>query len=76
MSENKKFDKFEYNNHYSRENYDRITILRKKSSRVTKKDIDQIANSRGMKTSEFVNMCIDEKLKRLGYDISWKIFLA
>lgn len=68
MSDNKPFNKFEYNNEYAKENYDRITILRKKSSKVTKKDIDNIAKSRNMKTSEFINMCIDEKLKRLGYD--------
>ena len=68
MSDNKPFNKFEYNNEYAKENYDRITILRKKSSKVTKRDIDNIAKSRNMKTSEFINMCIDEKLKRLGYD--------
>ena len=68
MLDNKPFNKFEYNNEYAKENYDRITILRKKSSKVTKKDIDNIAKSRNMKTSEFINMCIDEKLKRLGYD--------
>lgn len=68
MTDNKPFNKFEYNNEYAKENYDRITILRKKSSKVTKRDIDNIAKSRNMKTSEFINMCIDEKLKRLGYD--------
>lgn len=68
MSE-KQFNRFEYNNEYAKENYDRITILRKKNSKVTKKDIDEIAKSKKMKTSEFVNMCIDEKLKRLGYEV-------
>lgn len=69
MSSEKSFNKFEYNNEYAKEKYDRITILRKKNSKITKSDIDSIAKKRNMKTSEFVNMCIDEKLKRLGYDI-------
>ena len=64
-----KFNKFDYNNEFAKDRYDRITILRKKNSKVTKKHIDSIAKSRNMKTSEFINMCIDEKLKRLGYDI-------
>jgi hypothetical protein len=64
-----KFNKFNYNNEFAKDRYDRITILRKKNSKVTKKDIDSIAKSRNMKTSEFINMCIDEKLKRLGYDV-------
>lgn len=69
MQVDKPFNKFDYNNEYAKENYDRITILRKKSSKVTKKQIDAIAKSKKMKTSEFINMCIDEKLKRLGYDV-------
>lgn len=69
MSKVKQFNKFEYNNEYAKGKYDRITILRKKNSKVTKGQIDSIAKSRKMKTSEFINMCIDEKLKRLGYDI-------
>lgn len=69
MPSEKPFNKFEYNNEYAKEKYDRITILRKKNSKITKSEIDSIAKKRNMKTSEFVNMCIDEKLKRLGYDI-------
>lgn len=64
-----KFNKFEYNNEYAKEKYDRITVLRKKDAKITKKEIDNIAKSKGMKTSEFVNMCIDEKLKRIGYEV-------
>ena len=64
-----KFNKITYNNEYAKEKYDRITILRKKNSKVTKEQIDEIAKSRKMKTSEFINVCIDEKLKRLGYEV-------
>lgn len=64
-----KFDKIKYNNEYAKDKYDRITILRKKKSKIGKKQIDEIAKSRKMKTSEFINVCIDEKLKRLGYEV-------
>lgn len=55
---------YTYINNYQKENYDRITILRKSGE---KERLTQIAKEKGYKTlTEFINMCIDEKLKRLG----------
>lgn len=57
---------YRYINDYQKEKYDRITILRKAGD---KEIIDQIAKEKGMKTSAFINLCIDEKLKRMKVDI-------
>lgn len=57
---------YKYINEYQKEKYDRITILRKSGD---KEIIDRIAKDKGMKTSAFINQCIDEKLKRMKIDI-------
>lgn len=64
----KQIGRFDYLNEYQKKNYDRITILRKKGD---KEKLKQIAKEKyNIKSvSEFVNMCIDEKLKRMKIDI-------
>lgn len=55
-----KKDAYDYINRYQKENYDRITILRKSGE---KERLTQIAKSNGYKTlTEFINACIDEKI--------------
>lgn len=58
---------FKYINDYQREKYDRIVILRKKGD---KDKIKAYADSKGLKVTEFINQCIDEKLKRAGIDLN------
>ena len=53
---------YDYINQYQKEKYDRITILRKAGD---KKKIEAIAKEKGMSITQFINMCIDEKLKRM-----------
>lgn len=54
---------YDYINRYQKENYDRITILRKSGD---KEKLTQIAKERGFDSlSKFINCCIDEKLKRI-----------
>ena len=65
-TDEKKKAAFEYVNKYQRENYDRITILRKAGE---KKKIDAIAKEKGMSTTQFINSCIDEKLKRMKVEL-------
>lgn len=55
-----------YTNKYQKETYDRITILRKKGQ---KAKIKEIADSKNMSMAEFINQCIDEKLKRMKIDL-------
>lgn len=58
-----KFDQFSYANNYQKEHYDRITILRKSGE---KQKLTDIAKEKGYKSvTQFVNACIDEKLKRM-----------
>lgn len=65
-TEEKKRAAFGYVNDYQKKNYDRITILRKSGE---KAKIDAIAKDRGLSTSQFINMCIDEKLKRMKLEL-------
>lgn len=62
MSDGKKAA-YEYINNYQKKNYDRITILRKSGE---KERLTKIAKDKGYRTvTEFINACIDEKLKRM-----------
>lgn len=61
-TDEKKKAAYKYVNNYQKEKYDRITILRKAGE---KKQIDALAKERGMSTTQFINSCIDEKLKRM-----------
>lgn len=55
---------YDYINNYQKEKYDRITILRKSGE---KERLTQIAKDNGYRTvTEFINTCIDEKLKQIG----------
>lgn len=57
---------YDYINQYQKEKYDRITIIRKTGEKAKLADI---AKGKGYRTlTEFINACIDEKLKRYGYD--------
>lgn len=54
---------YDYINKYQKEKYDRITILRKSGE---KDQLTVIAKEKGYRTvTEFINACIDEKLKRM-----------
>lgn len=54
---------FDYVNQYQRDNYDRITFVRRKGE---KDKLTAIAKSKGFHSlSEFINAAIEEKLKRL-----------
>lgn len=54
---------FEYINQYQKENYDRITILRKSGE---KERLTTIAKEKGYRNlTEFINACIDEKINRM-----------
>lgn len=58
---------FDYINQYQKEKYDRITILRKAGE---KERLTNIAKEKGFRSvTEFINQCIDEKLKRMKIDI-------
>ena len=58
---------FDYINQYQKENYDRITILRKNGD---KEKLNQIAKEKGYRSvTEFINACIDEKLNRMKIQI-------
>lgn len=54
---------YDYINKYQKEKYDRITILRKSGE---KEKLTQIAKNNGYRTvTEFINACIDEKIKQM-----------
>ena len=56
-----KKEAYDYINRYQKEKYDRITILRKSGE---KQRLTEIAKENGYRTvTEFINACIDEKLK-------------
>lgn len=62
-----KQEAYKYINEYQKEKYDRITIIRPAGE---KKKIDEVAKEKGFRsTTEFVNSCIDEKLKRMKIDL-------
>ena len=55
---------YKYINQYQKQKYDRITILRRSGE---KKELEKIALEKGYKSlGNFINSCIDEKLKRYG----------
>lgn len=63
-TDEKKKAAYDYVNQYQKEKYDRITILRKSGE---KERLTAIAKEKGYKSvTEFINACIDEKLKRMG----------
>ena len=57
---------FAYNNQYQKKKYERVTVLMPKEKGQALK---AYCESKGIKTSAFVNQCIDEKLKRLKVDL-------
>ena len=62
MDEKKKAA-YDYINDYQKKNYDRITILRKSGE---KEKLTNIAKEKGYNSlTDFINSCIDEKLKRM-----------
>ena len=65
-TEEKKKAAYSYVNEYAKSKYDRITILRNVGD---KKKIDAIAKERGLSTTQFINQCIDEKLKRMKIEL-------
>lgn len=67
MENNSKKAAYDYINQYQKKKYDRITILRKNGEKVK---LDAIARGKGYRsTTEFINQCIDEKLKRMKVDL-------
>lgn len=56
-----------YINNYSKKNYDKILLLRKKGH---KDKLKEIAKFKNMSLSEFINNCIDKELKRLKIDLT------
>lgn len=65
-TEEKKKAAYSYVNEYQKKKYDRITILR---SAGEKEKIDKLAKEKGMSTTQFINSCIDEKLKRMKIEL-------
>ena len=62
MDEKKKAA-YDYINDYQKKNYDRITILRRSGE---KEKLTKIAKEKGYNSlTDFINSCIDEKLKRM-----------
>jgi hypothetical protein len=57
---------YKYVNEYQKAKYDRITILR---SAGEKEKLDAIAKEKNLSLTQFINQCIDEKLKRMKIDI-------
>ena len=57
---------YKYVNEYQKTKYDRITILR---SAGEKEKLDAIAKEKNLSLTQFINQCIDEKLKRMKIDI-------
>lgn len=53
---------YKYINEYQKTKYDRFTVLRPAGD---KEKIEAIAKEKGMSISQFVNQCIDEKIKRI-----------
>jgi hypothetical protein len=53
---------YKYINEYQKTKYDRLTVLRPAGD---KEKIEAIAKEKGMSISQFVNQCIDEKIKRI-----------
>ena len=65
----KNFDSNVYKsiNEYTKQKYDRITIIRTSGE---KEKLNQIASDKGYRSlNEFINQAIDEKLKRLKIEL-------
>ena len=56
MGDTKKFDKFAYNNEYTKNHYDRIVVLVPKGRREILK---QTAKSKGVTTNQYILDAID-----------------
>ena len=56
----------DYRNKFTKENYDRITILRNKGD---KEKIKAIADSKGITTTELINEAIDLWASQNGYKL-------
>lgn len=56
-----KFDQIKYQNEYNKANYDRIEIVVPKGR---KEIIKAHAKANGQSVNEFINLAIDDKLKR------------
>lgn len=65
-TDEKKKAAYSYVNEYQKTKYDRITILRKSGE---KEKLDAIAKEKNMSTTQFINQCIDEKLKRMKIEL-------
>lgn len=57
---------YKYVNEYQKAKYDRITILR---SAGEKAKLEAIAKEKGCSLTQFINQCIDEKLKRMKVEL-------
>ena len=58
---------YKYVNEYQKTKYDRITIMRNNGD---KEKLNQIAKEKGYRSlNEFINSCIDEKLKRMKIEL-------
>ena len=57
---------YDYINQYQKQKYDRITILRPAGD---KQKIEALAKEKRLSTTQFINQCIDEKLKRMKVDL-------
>lgn len=65
-TEEKRKAAFDYVNQYQKKNYDRITILR---SAGDKEKLNAIAKEKCCSLTQFINQCIDEKLKRMKVEL-------
>lgn len=68
MENKPKFNQMNYTNEYQKTNYDRITILRKKGDKQKLKEI-ALEKYNIKSIGEFINLCIDEKLKRMKIEL-------
>ena len=57
---------YKYVNEYQKAKYDRITILRYAGE---KAKLEAIAKEKGCSLTQFINQCIDEKLKRMKVEL-------
>ena len=57
---------YKYVNEYQKTKYDRITILRQSGD---KSKLEAIAKEKGCSLTQFINQCIDEKIKRMKIDL-------
>ena len=57
---------YKYVNEYQKAKYDRITILRSAGEKVK---LEEIAKEKGCSLTQFINQCIDEKLKRMRVEL-------